>query len=764
MLGTVPSRSSILSADSLDDNQAESFAPRGRDFDQARLTCSLFTATVGMVTASLYYAGRIGFSDNSVLPLLKLLSLSWFVLFFPHCLRPLTRRVRPGWFTSDAWLGVVALSIVVLAGKFGSSFSPSFGPLLYGLGSAFFLISLGVWLSTDAVKRSLLRIGCALILAFPVAIFAVGHPDLCPLLPEEIPIGLASLDSLFHASLVGVIDTYGIPSTGIDGVPFLPYHFVSHWVLAQLMRLNHLTPIQAFTMGNPIIFVSLFLNCLLIFVCELRRMLNSGRPVFQPRADALFWLLLVLVNVGLFPTSWYYQFHSPSHVLGLALCFVVLSLGIFLSASAHGEDRRIPPADKVLIVLVLPLLILILGSVKMPTMCIVVTLIAYLFVRLGLYRSKTFVVGFLIALGGAGLTAKYLTPPSGVVMGISFLDMMSKFQPEWWPFFYKWWSFLGFTHFFWSWVFVILTLQAYHVATIGQLRTAFAERRIIAVEALAVICVAGAAPPLLLNFPKLSGAYMTDVQRWFAASLLLAYWYQFKAIIPVMKRLPGIRTQGFTNVRLGDIFTCLVILALLASACEALLVPTTWYVQYQLRTRITLRGDQESARRFCESLVRDVRSGNLKSVVNKTRALFSPTNVNQLNPTYAKHVEMFQALKDLSALPAAEKRDTLIFIPKANRYFWGMGVVPEGIPLVVPAVTGIAMIDGRPEHNGPLLHFGYQVYVPRTSRLKERGNSDADVCSEVLRAGFRNAIVVAVDHAGNITVKRVPCENALADR
>lgn len=52
-------------------------------------------------------------------------------------------------------------------------------------------------------------------------------------------------DTLFHASLIQSILNFGYPSTGQHGVPFLPYHALSHYVDAGIVSLVGVEPLDA---------------------------------------------------------------------------------------------------------------------------------------------------------------------------------------------------------------------------------------------------------------------------------------------------------------------------------------------------------------------------------------------------------------------------------------------------------------------------------------------------------------------------------------
>ena len=55
-------------------------------------------------------------------------------------------------------------------------------------------------------------------------------------------------DSVFHLSLIQSILNFGYPSTGQNGVPFVPYHVLSHYVDAGLLAITGLQPFDSYSL------------------------------------------------------------------------------------------------------------------------------------------------------------------------------------------------------------------------------------------------------------------------------------------------------------------------------------------------------------------------------------------------------------------------------------------------------------------------------------------------------------------------------------
>lgn len=77
-------------------------------------------------------------------------------------------------------------------------------------------------------------------------------------------------------------------------------------------------------------------------------------------------------------------------------------------------------------------------------------------------------------------------------------------------------------------------------------------------------------------------------------------------------------------------------------------------------------------------------------------------------------------LSSLDAMPLAEKRRSLLFIPKSNRQYWDLlhgPYWPKDGTFVGPALSGVAMIDGLyvPAKDDPWVGHGYSHYSKPTA-------------------------------------------------
>jgi hypothetical protein len=264
--------------------------------EAVHVAIALLGALVALGIAALGFLCRYGFADNSPLQWAKFVGLSWFLLFFSLIVRKLP-PIRGGtdrWcsWTSHASMTLAALALTALlgvarratgeAGVAPAAFARGLALVLFGLGG------LGFVLACYSVARSARLRDLAVLVAF-AGVFSVygagasyGNGYQNPLFVEGMCFNYCQIDELYHTSLCNMLRTYGVPSTGLDGLPFLPYHFGSHWLFAQLCNLLDVGVIDFYARGYRVVFVPFGVFSLGLFAASLAR----GRRRWAGRSDA----------------------------------------------------------------------------------------------------------------------------------------------------------------------------------------------------------------------------------------------------------------------------------------------------------------------------------------------------------------------------------------------------------------------------------------------------------------------------------------------
>jgi hypothetical protein len=120
-------------------------------------------------------------------------------------------------------------------------------------------------------------------------------------------------------------------------------------------------------------------------------------------------------------------------------------------------------------------------------------------------------------------------------------------------------------------------------------------------------------------------------------------------------------------------------------------------------------------------------------------------------------------LRSLDRLPLAEKRRTLLYIPKTNRQFWDLlhaPYSPKDGPFVAPALSGIAMFDGlydRPEGD-VWSGYGYQHYpCPIEKQTQPPLDEYLPVLKKRCAAMGMNQLIVINERNGRSEIRKFEC-------
>jgi len=594
---------------------------------------------------------------------------------------------------------------------------------------------------------------CALGAAVPIAIMSFFHVYQDPLINELITVGLAHRDTLFHASVTSMIKTYGIPTTGLDGIPYLPYHTGSNWILAQLSTLTDLPALQIVTMGYVVFFIPFFLNAMLIAVVDLKSRLSDWPKGWALERDVTFWAILAIVCIGIFPGE-NGQLASPSQVAGLAFSFIFFSLCLFLSDSLVTRKKPTSVATAILVVIALPALASVIGFCKVSLIWLVVLAYFYFGVRLRLYRKAMVSAGLVMMMVGLIVTLKAVVHPSAEGLKISPLYVM-KWYPYWWPLFLV-------TAFIWSWIFMALSLWKRKLCSFSALKKAFRDRSSLDIEAILIVSLCGAGPALLLAIPDASGFYFVHPQKWLAAVLLLANLSSFKKDWAWIESAAEGTERGAKRFQPRRLVVLFISVALIVAALMNLWIGVTrTFLGGQTRARIALCSDARTALEFTKSLSGLPVLGMVRRFTGIASDVFGPIDRFKWTTDNLRNSKVIEALEKLARLPADEKRHTLLFIPKSNRLYWDLpATMCKAVSFIAPAITGIAMINGLPGNEcTDTGRHGYEAYELPGDSWPQPIDRSTDLCALVRQKGFCRVIIFDSEASEEIAIRTLACDD-----
>lgn len=119
--------------------------------------------------------------------------------------------------------------------------APAFLYLLYPVGIFGFILLMKELRLTRSQKFSLLLIGLMAALV-KLGFWSYASFDIMAL----TKVGLVAKDTLFHASIASMLKSYGVASTGLNGVVETPYHVLSHTLFAATSYISNAPVLSAY--------------------------------------------------------------------------------------------------------------------------------------------------------------------------------------------------------------------------------------------------------------------------------------------------------------------------------------------------------------------------------------------------------------------------------------------------------------------------------------------------------------------------------------
>jgi hypothetical protein len=722
--------------------------PPSRDHDRDdRATISVFGTVSALVIATLYYIGRLGF-ENPARPVLATLGLSLFITVTPFVAWRLSVRGHyeepEPWWRSHAVLMIAALTITALAGMLVPATGVNLVAVLatIGLGSA--LAAFAIWIAQGSPRVNLLFvIGSA---AF--ALWAGGvtwstrykTPVFWELFEYKANV---HHDTLYNVSLANMMRSYGVPSTGLDGVPYIPYHYGASWLNSDWAYLAG-TDVLGFYSLAPVIVLPVFFVAVLLLAVEVRKGWRLTSPGADPalKKDWAAWFLFLAVTVGLIPTAgldamgiWnLHAFISESYVSGVPVLLLVMAAAIAFWRRKRSSLRT---EDILFLFVFAPVMLSVLGFLKVSLMLLLLCAAMALAVLGRMLRDRLIALSAILCVATSFVTYKLVSVAAQNQGFVPFAFMRySGVDATWWP-----WFILA--HLFWSWVYIYLRLREEKLTTIGGLRHATLEGRITDVVVVAIIAIAGFLPGEIVEIHGGSAIYFSDVQRWLALPLLMATAWRW---VEQWRERRGKSISAGTRlggVRVSDVWLALLLIPIsVTMLLNGIRAPVT-----ALKADVALRRSL-----YEEAGVKG--AVGLRSLAD--RSLLA-TGLHRA-PDYS----LIFTLRELAKMPTQIKRRTLVFIPQSYSHFWQAWANEAGrcsfVPLIVPAASSLALLDGMPPVDCDLTNqYGMTRYSRRTTPQSPRDVVPDKLCRMANAKGFSRVVIIDGPGGNDVDVRGIDC-------
>jgi hypothetical protein len=672
--------------------------------EKQNLTVSGICILMSAVACLFYALPRLGIPDLSGIThgiVLKIFLFSAFIQLFPaavkQCLQTLYPRKH---FVRQSDAGWLMLIVLILSALPFLSIKPR---ILQAVWLPFALAAL-IFSIVQSLAHFRLRLSAFALWLVPL-LALIAWP-ICryyqfrlPFFFERLYFGFDAIDSLFHISLANMLHVQHFISNGLDGAPFSPYHFGSHWFFGQLSACLGIKPIQFYLVGFPVIILPLLFKSLLTFVIDLRHFLGQREEALPaaPKHAALFlWGPLVLGFVSVIPPgiekglalNYFDILLSESYTTAFAWTFLTLSLLLPLFS-----NNRFSGWEKFLWLACLPACLAICGLLKVSQMFLALACFSYLFFRLQRFRSAWVTASYLLTLAFCYLVYGLVNPLAAPVP-YHWLDFLRVYiNPGLLPLFFI-------LFYLWTWLFILYELGSKKINNLPRLKEALGRGDLLLSEVLILLSVVGFIPGNIYAIDGMSAIFFAEVQKWIAISFLMASCVQTSRLVEAQRISSLLQTGRFLQ---GWPFR-LAAVALMASCV------IVFFQNYFLPF------------------------SKLSASIGRYRSLLGQKNIVAAT---AGSREMFTRLYRLSDAPGAFRRNTLLYIPKSNQLYWKM-LGCQSIGFLGPSLSGMVMLNALPErscfHKMP--YYGYENYqfTPEASTVLDV--PQGQLCKKARQLGF----------------------------
>ncbi|MGY4334558.1 hypothetical protein ACVWWG_008975 [Bradyrhizobium sp. LB7.2] len=294
-------------------------------FDVLWAQLALIGVTISFCNAIAYYPLRSGL-DSPPLLVPSCLLITAVVLFAPLLLP------RTGLFSAInvRCAAMPLLSLAALGAVLLALFVHAYLLLLYtavllvGMRRALQLLLPEGWLSFAFC----IAVGCVVGIYLFATVQSLNYAGLFS--PEQALLGALNHDTTFHSSIAFLIQNFGIPSLGLDGMVPIKYHFGTHFWFAALGRLASAEPVYSYGAAVPIVAAPLLVVSVLLSAISMDR----GRKPLAGYMLIAFALIFLSDRIG-----WQSYYISESYTFALIGLLLLLPLLTFITVDDDSLGR-----------------------------------------------------------------------------------------------------------------------------------------------------------------------------------------------------------------------------------------------------------------------------------------------------------------------------------------------------------------------------------------------------------------------------------------
>lgn len=650
-----------------------------------QLKIAVFASCLSFVLGLFYSIFRYGIEGFDLFDVIYPISLSWFIILVPeipqYYLKAISSPIKKI-LLSNYFLTSLLLILLAVLGLFVLEENKLIPSVI--LIVSFLLIALTIYqVLKRKIKISLIfHLFMVIIFGLFIGLIFWGGNYSHPLFFEKISLGLAHVDTLYHISISNMINTYQDPSTGLDGTPYMPYHWASHALFAGMSKLTSIDGITFYNLYYPVIFIPLFLKTFLSLAVEYRHRVNnqkgSNSIMKEIYVIMIFFVGIISPLLGSFP------FVSESFTVSFIFLFCLLGLVFLLKNLRFNISEHMVPFFMLLIYS--SFLFFLVSFSKISVGFCFMGVGTYILFKFKAWRnikliasliifSLTFIFSFYLAYNRAYLEGEESSILIKIITGIR--DGFHRIDD------------LGFL-FFYMWPFLLLVwfIKKHQLNSWIKLKETIKSNQLIEIESLIVLCVVAFIPGLLVGF---NSFYFNSIQ-------IIIGFFLFISFLPQILPVSPFKFNESSSIDLtynGIIILCLFSFISRMNSFEK-------FIRDNAQLRFELTSDKNGQETDIKIVDRDF----------SDLIYISESDIISKRKMYGLTME----LKEISGMNHAMKKKSCLFIPDSiDEYYYSQSFRPSGSSFVAPAITGIAMINGMPKEK--YLYYGFDTYGLRIENM-----------------------------------------------
>jgi hypothetical protein len=585
-----------------------------------------------------------------------------------------------------------------------------------------------------------------LLIGFTLAGLCWGSNYLSPNFAEGLKRGHGNLDEIFHIAIANMIKSYGVPSTGLNGLIYLPYHWGSHCYLASFSKLLGISVLESYNLLYPIVITPLFVYSMLVCGISL-----AERPTVNHPLLCSLCLPLVPISTigGILPDSLAQRIGLwNSSVISESMCFSLIFALCGISYLLHTIKRLSKSNQQQT---------QHLSSIEYVKLAICVFLITLTKISVG-YISTSIISVIVLLYPTSASIVRRIAAASFILCFFFVAFIITRYPGEAGhiePF-----------HFVYEYVhpplrklFLPLILAWSFVASCGYLlmiaKTPLSWRNFLGFEfspelfCLIITILSSFFPAILMKISGGSAFYFFDVQRQVACLLIIA------GIVRVTNPMaqpgrrdaePRLRARGL-SIHFGKCLILLLSFFILSNS--------------SLNTLSHLR--------TLESNV----SANygwigFRGFTIFFRNLTNPPVVSD-NKSTNNRTEMIELLEQIALTKPVEKTYTVAYVPRRNTIYWNFfeAEMRKATPLLLPAVAEVAMLEGVPDLASEpnfWAGYGFDLYKSQSSQYLSSSTAMPPVEWIIALArskGFKSLLIIdQINEKLSLRYFKIPIEDS----